>query len=322
MTKQELFGDIDFKTLADIPDFKEASVREFIISPILNQLGFKSQDIILEKGIQIQTGSKKQLTTVYADYVLKIDKRFMCVIEAKAPQKNINSNELVEQAFSYASHNSIRSNYFALCNGIEFALYKTDLQRTKLLQFQVEDIEENWEQLEKYISQNQTKTNDTAKNETIAKRKPDFDYLNRKLLKEIPVKKRAVKRYYGCNAYFTRQSWNVVQAYINNFSQQGDLVLDPFSGSGITGTEAIMIARNSINVDINPLAVFINESLIAPVNLNEFLEAFEKVKSDFIKNEPKTKEEYEKTIKNYKLPKDLPLPKESDVSSVWYCHRS
>ena len=38
ITKQELFGDIDLKTIAQNPDFKEDSVREVIILPILKRL--------------------------------------------------------------------------------------------------------------------------------------------------------------------------------------------------------------------------------------------------------------------------------------------
>jgi DNA modification methylase len=141
-------------------------------------------------------------------------------------------------------------------------------------------------------------------------------YKNRPLLNEIPVRRQEAKRYYGCNAYFTRQTWNVVQEYIKHFSQHGDLILDPFSGSGITGTEALMTERRSINVDINPMAIFINKSLIAPINTNELIEVFDKIKNEYLKKVPKTDEKIEKTLKKYKLPKDLLLPKGSDVNSV------
>jgi len=319
MTKQELFGDIDFKMLVDNPDFKEASVREFIISPILNQLGFTSDNLILEKSVQVQTGSKKQTTAIYADYVLKVDGKHFCVIEAKSPQKNINDKKTVEQAFSYAYHDLVRSPYFALCNGVEFALYTSDMDRTKLLHFFLEDIEDNWEDLESVLSLYSLQNYITPPHEPIKKepkRNPNFDYLNRDRLPEIPVKKQAAKRHFGVHGYFTRQAWNVVQQYIKNYSQPGDLVLDPFGGSGITAIEAMMTDRKAINVDLNPFAVFLVESLIAPVNTSELANVFEEIKAEYLKKEPKTKEEIEKTLKKYKGCKILSLPKSSDVPTT------
>lgn len=57
--------------------------------------------------------------------------------------------------------------------------------------------------------------------------------------------------------YFTKQVWNVVQEYIKTFSCPGDLVLDPYGGSGVTLVEALVLGRKAIHVDINPLANFI-----------------------------------------------------------------
>jgi hypothetical protein len=34
--------------------------------------------------------------------------------------------------------------------------------------------------------------------------------------------------------YFTKQASNVVSAYIEHYSRQGDTVLDPFCGTGVT----------------------------------------------------------------------------------------
>jgi hypothetical protein len=43
VTKSELFGDLDFRTLDTNSDFKEDSVREIIILPILKALGWTQQ---------------------------------------------------------------------------------------------------------------------------------------------------------------------------------------------------------------------------------------------------------------------------------------
>lgn len=41
--RENLFGDTDFKSILTDPDFKEDSVREVIILPILKTLGIRSQ---------------------------------------------------------------------------------------------------------------------------------------------------------------------------------------------------------------------------------------------------------------------------------------
>ena len=49
VTKHPLFGDIDFKAIAEDANFKEDSVREVIILPILKQLGYGDENIVRSK---------------------------------------------------------------------------------------------------------------------------------------------------------------------------------------------------------------------------------------------------------------------------------
>lgn len=48
------------------------------------------------------------------------------------------------------------------------------------------------------------------------------------------------------------------RAVINAFTQQGDIVLDPFMGGGTTLVEACALGRYAIGCDINSLAVFVS----------------------------------------------------------------
>lgn len=58
------------------------------------------------------------------------------------------------------------------------------------------------------------------------------------------------------------------------------------------------------------------QSLIAPIKQTELTEAFEKIKDEYTKHEPKTEAEIKKAIKKYPQPKPLPLPKGSDVETA------
>ncbi|MDR1963967.1 MAG: type I restriction enzyme HsdR N-terminal domain-containing protein [Planctomycetaceae bacterium] len=320
MTRSRLFSNIDFSSIASNPEFKEASVRTFIIDPLLQKLGYTAENIVLEKTIQIQTGSKKQTTPYYADYALKIANSFVCVIEAKSPEKNIAENSLIDQAFSYASHRDIRSNYFVLCNGLEFALFRTDIDRSQVLHFSLSEIDQYWKDLLRYLSPESFREGKVFQYEKPqdAKNK-DFDnslYCRKMLLDEISVRKRAMRRHFGVHGYFTKQSWDVVKAHIQNYSRPGDVILDPYGGSGVTAVEALMEHRKAINVDINPFANFLVESLIVPVNFDELHNAFEQIKKGYWKHEPKTDEEIQKALRKYPRPNPIPLDKHADVRTA------
>ncbi|HEX2786925.1 MAG TPA: DNA methyltransferase [Ignavibacteria bacterium] len=318
-SSQKLLKDFNFKLL-NSPDFKEDSVREEIILPILKALGYNSQNIIRSKNLLhpfLKIGSKKRPITIIPDYLLKVKDNFAFVLDAKAPNEQITQGDNVEQVFSYAIHPEIRAKYFALSNGREFILFRQDIEKP-LIYCNVKDINKYWEQLYKYLSPESFQTGkEIIYTPVIEKSKEEkFDYLKRPLLEEIPVKKRAAKRHFGVHGYFTKQSWNIVAEYIKNFSQPGDIILDPYGGSGVTLIEALMNDRKAIHIDLNPMSVFIVSSLIAPVKEREFLDAFDRVKNSYVKNEPKSKEEIKQALKKYPYPKGFILPKSSDVEKI------
>src|SRR5207253_9351581 len=78
----------------------------------------------------------------------------------------------------------------------------------------------------------------------------------------IAADRHGAKRHYGVHPYFTRRPYNVVRRYILNYSRGGDLVLDPFGGSGVTAIEAFLENRIGVQNDINPLANFIAKGVV------------------------------------------------------------
>ena len=77
----------------------------------------------------------------------------------------------------------------------------------------------------------------------------------------IPAKRQGARRHYGVHPYFTRRPYNVVREYIRHYSNEGDRVLDPFGGSGVTAIESFLENRVGIHNDINPLANFIAQGI-------------------------------------------------------------
>ncbi|MBI2834365.1 MAG: hypothetical protein HYX76_08060 [Acidobacteria bacterium] len=79
----------------------------------------------------------------------------------------------------------------------------------------------------------------------------------RPIAEPVAADRQAAKRHYGVHPYFTRRPFNLVRKYVLHYSREGDRVLDPFGGSGVTAIEAFLENRTGIQNDINPLANFI-----------------------------------------------------------------
>src|SRR5260370_7623057 len=77
----------------------------------------------------------------------------------------------------------------------------------------------------------------------------------------IPAARQDDARHYGVHPYFTRRPANVVRAYLQRYSEEGDVVLDPFGGTGVTAIEAFLLGRHAIQNDLNPFANFIPRTL-------------------------------------------------------------
>ncbi len=321
ITPKDLFNGIDINKIVVDPDFKEDSVREVFVLPILKELGYHQKDITRSKALKhpfIKIGTKKIPNTLVPDYLIKVENNYAWVLDAKSPRESVTDPENIEQVYSYAMHPEIRSTYFALCNGQEFALYRIGYSNEPVLHFSIIEIEHYWEQLKEYLSPDSFQVGKLITYDTTsATAKPKgFDYTTRPLLEEIPVRKQSAKRHFGVHGYFTKQSWNVVATYIRNFSKPGDLVLDPFGGSGITAIEAMMNDRKAIHIDINPLTEFIINALITPVDFDELVDSYEKIIETFKKKTPESKDEIKIALNKYNYPKGFSLPKSSDVDYV------
>lgn len=55
---------------------------------------------------------------------------------------------------------------------------------------------------------------------------------------------------------------------IKRFSQEHDVILDPFAGSGTTNVEALLSKRNSVGIDVDPFSRFISKVKVTPLSEN------------------------------------------------------
>jgi DNA modification methylase len=91
---------------------------------------------------------------------------------------------------------------------------------------------------------------------------------------QVPAQNRFPERY-KIHQYWSRKPWYVVRKYIESFTGPGDVVLDPFIGSGVSACEALALRRRIVGCDINPIAVMITRlTCISPVDLAKLSEVF------------------------------------------------
>ncbi len=58
---------------------------------------------------------------------------------------------------------------------------------------------------------------------------------------------------------------------IKRYSQENNMILDPFSGSGTTNVEALLLRRNSVGIDVDPFSRFISKVKVTPLDEKELI---------------------------------------------------
>jgi hypothetical protein len=152
---EPMFSDFDFSVL-DSPAFKEDSVREEIVAPIIRRLGYRPSGSFRVQRSRalvhpfVMIGSKRQAVNIIPDYTLYADDQAIAILEAKGPQEPVLHSHHVEQAYSYAIHPEIRVNHYSLCNGRELIVYKID-QWEPLLHIPITEIDKRWAEVEEAL---------------------------------------------------------------------------------------------------------------------------------------------------------------------------
>ena len=95
---------------------------------------------------------------------------------------------------------------------------------------------------------------------------------------------------YAMHKYWSKKPHNLVARYIERFSKSGELVLDAFSGSGVTIIESVRLKRRAIGIDINPIAVLSTKMGVEHIDLKILKKNFDAIRNEV---EDKINELYE-----------------------------
>lgn len=82
---------------------------------------------------------------------------------------------------------------------------------------------------------------------------------------------------YNMVRFWGRKPHNIVRDYIENYTEKGDVVLDPFAGCGVVAIEALKSMRKAIYNDLNSYCRFIAKTSSTPVNIDELEKSFHKL---------------------------------------------
>src|SRR4051812_40035209 len=75
---------------------------------------------------------------------------------------------------------------------------------------------------------------------------------------------------YKVHKYWGRKPANVVARHVEFFTRPGQLVVDPFAGSGVTLVEATRLGRRAQGFDLNPFAVRLTRAMLHPPTAHAF----------------------------------------------------
>lgn len=152
-----MFDNFNFQNL------NETDVREEILAPLIRKLGYRADsknNVIREQSLRYprafigkKNKNKDPILRGKADYILEAGSNVRWVIEAKAPDVEIDDDS-IEQAFSYANHPEVRGVYFSISNGKKFVIYQTNQgpNSEPLLEISYNDLNQQFSKIENILS--------------------------------------------------------------------------------------------------------------------------------------------------------------------------
>lgn len=122
---------------------------------------------------------------------------------------------------------------------------------------------------------------------------------------------------YNAHSYHTKVPPEAIVPYLEHYTQPGDVVLDPFCGSGMTGVAALLTGRNAILSDLSPAAVHIAYNYCTPVDVDALKKAWSEIKAEVAEE---FRWLYGTTCDKCQGPGTIQYTVWSDVVSCHHCH--
>lgn len=85
---------------------------------------------------------------------------------------------------------------------------------------------------------------------------------------------------YNVHSYSTKVPYQAITPFIARFTNPGELVLDPFAGSGMTGVAALLLGRRARLSDIAPAAIHIARNYVISCDASRFLAAARRIEDE------------------------------------------
>ncbi|MFH1306362.1 MAG: DNA methyltransferase [Candidatus Micrarchaeota archaeon] len=86
---------------------------------------------------------------------------------------------------------------------------------------------------------------------------------------------------YSMHKYWSKKPFNIIRHFILKYSKKGEIILDPFCGSGVSVTESIFTGRKAVGVDINPTAIFIVEQMMRRISSKKLKETYKILEDNY-----------------------------------------
>jgi len=136
---------------------------------------------------------------------------------------------------------------------------------------------------------------------------------------------------HGYHRYPAKFIPQIVSRLAEKYTNEGDLIVDPFGGCGTTLVESKVMGRPSVGVDINPVAVLITKAKITPIDPQKIEKAFAilKTKLDTYSKDTKVKAPEHERIDYWFKPEEkrklafifaeISKLKDQDIRDFFYC---
>ena len=100
-------------------------------------------------------------------------------------------------------------------------------------------------------------------------RLPDFDPQSEEVIDDWTFANASTNYMsHGLHPYPARMIPQVARKLILRYSKEGEMVWDPFCGSGSVLVESMLTSRKSIGTDLNPFAIFLSKVKTTPISFD------------------------------------------------------